>query len=149
MGKNQPNFPILLERFRVKLIGVLSDAYFHQYDIEQIHSTIIGFEGMPKDKKIINKNFQALRGELRLMDVDNAVKFIKTTSLMLMRIRVGGFKESTDYGFESFGVHPYHRSFSIQREIAVIMGWPVTNSGTHLHVAASIALSISEAQYFT
>ena len=86
---------------------------------------------MPKDNTIINKNFQALRGELRPMDVDNAVKFIRTTSMMPMRIRVGGFNERTDYGFKSFGVHPYHRSFSIQGGIAVIMGWPVTNSGTH------------------
>jgi hypothetical protein len=130
-GKKPAALSNLIREVQGKLIGVLSDAYFYQYDIEQVHSTIIGMEGVPKDKTIINKNFQALRGELRPMDVDNAVKFIRTTSMMPMRIRVGGFKESTNYGFESFGVHPYHRSFSIQGEIAVIMGWPVTNSGTH------------------
>lgn len=130
-GKKPIELSTLIRDVQVKLIGVFSDSYFHQYDIEQVHSTIIGMEQMPKDKTIINKNFQALRGELRSMDVDNAVKFIRTTSMMPMRIRVGGFKESTDYGFKSFGVHPYHRSFSIQRETAVIIGWPMTNSATH------------------
>jgi hypothetical protein len=113
-GKKPAELSNLIREVQGTLIGVLSDAYFYPYDIQQVHSTIIGMEGMPKDKTIINKNFQALRGELRPMDVDNAVKFIRTTSMMPMRIRVCGFKKSTDYGFKSFGVHPYHRSFSIQ-----------------------------------
>jgi hypothetical protein len=38
-------------------------------------------------------------------------------------VRIGGYDRSVDYGFLSRDRHPYDRSFNIQGNIAVFMGW--------------------------
>jgi hypothetical protein len=46
-GKKPAELSTLIREVQGKVIDVLSDAYFYRYDIEQVHSTIIGLEGMP------------------------------------------------------------------------------------------------------
>jgi hypothetical protein len=107
-----------------KLAGRLLSG-FRPYDIEQVHGTIIGLEGDRIGEEILNKNFQILRGEKKSMDIDQILDFLRSTDALPIQIRIGGFRPYDKYPFNSRGQHPYFRSFSVQGQIAVAMGWPV------------------------
>ena len=129
-GEKPEKLAEFIQKLQDKLKLVFHN-HFYPYHVEQVHGTIIGMEGILKDGKILNKYFQDLREELRPMDLDGALKFIRSTSILPLHIRVGGFRKGKSYLFNSCGVHPYYRSFSIQGEIAVAIGWPVTKNGAY------------------
>ena len=101
---------------------------FEPYEPAQVHATIIGFEGRWIDGRLHNDNLLQ-RGERRCMDIENALRFLQATNMLPFQARIGGFHADEDFGFESFGRHPYERSFEIQASNAVVaMGWPVAGS---------------------
>lgn len=101
---------------------------FEPYEPAQIHATIIGFEGRWIDGHLCNDNLLQ-RGESRRMDIANALRFLQATRMPPFRARIGGYHADDDFGFKSFGRHPYERSFEIQTTNAVVaMGWPVAGS---------------------
>ena len=97
---------------------------FTAYKMPQIHSTIIGLEGCLKNGAIKNTNFFKYRQEIRLMDPSKILAVLRSPYLPEFNVQIGGYIESENYGFLSQGQHPYLRSFSIQGNIAVAMGWP-------------------------
>jgi hypothetical protein len=61
------------------------------------------------------------------MDLKTILGQLSMRSDLSMKLQIGGFRHYKDYGFESQGRHPYLRSFSIQKHIAVAMGWPIAS----------------------
>jgi hypothetical protein len=59
------------------------------------------------------------------MDLGGALRFLHEMPNPLFTVEIGGFRREAIYPFLSRGLHPYHRSFAVQGEIAVVMGWPV------------------------
>jgi len=116
-------------RFVGELQSTLSErlhSAFHPYDIRQVHGTLVGLEGacVREDEEVFNRNFEESRGEPRVIDWEGLLAFVRHPSFPRLQIRLGGYRSHEDYGFTSRSEHPYVRGFSIQRGIAVVMGWP-------------------------
>ena len=99
-------------------------ASFRPYRVEQVHETIVGLEGVRVGDQIQNENFRRLRHEDRLVDFEGLLGFLRSPAALDFSVQIGGFRAERDYGFTSQGRHPFVRSFSIQGETAVAMGWP-------------------------
>jgi len=97
---------------------------FKPYTVEQVHGTIIGLEGARFETRIRNDNFLRFRGAEQFIDFHGLLDFLRTRPEADWEVRVGGYDLACDHGFTSARQHPFLRSFSIQGEIAVAMGWP-------------------------
>lgn len=58
------------------------------------------------------------------MDFAAVVRLLRGKTLLPLTIRIGGYGDGEPYPFTSRALHPYLRSFSLQGQIAVAMGWP-------------------------
>jgi hypothetical protein len=110
-----------------KLALILGKA-FKKHDLDQVHGTLIGLEGTRVREQVLNANFFELQGLSLPIDFHQLFNILKDNSLLPLSVTVGGYKQEKDYAFTSRGQNPYLRSFSIQGEIAVAMGWPYSNS---------------------
>lgn len=118
--------PASLAAFLLHLQRNLSTSIgraFEPYDIEQVHSTIVGLEGCRADGAIRSK-----RSGLSI-DLTGIVGFLCGDSFAPIQVRVGGYRPADRHSFRSRDQHPYLRSFSIQGATAVAIGWPV--DGAH------------------
>jgi hypothetical protein len=122
-GKKPPAIEALIRSLQEELSRELGSAFAH-YEIEQVHATIIGLEALRQESDILNQNFYELRGERRPMNLAAVVNFIDTTKRLPFNVQIGGFSRAVAYPFTSRAEHPYFRSFSLQGELAVAMGWP-------------------------
>jgi hypothetical protein len=100
---------------------------FRPYQRQQVHGTIIGLEGHRTKTKIRNLN-SAEAGIVSEVEPSALLSFLRGSEFPSIRVRIGGYRSHEHYPFKSRGIHPYLRSFSIQGEIAVAMGWPVAES---------------------
>ena len=123
-GKKSVELINLISMLQDKLSECLGFA-FKPYDMEQVHGTIIGLEGVFSVKGIVNKWFKENRDEERYMKSECLLEFIKSDVIKEIGIKIGGYHFHKDYGFTSREQHPFMRSFSIQGKIAVTMGWPI------------------------
>lgn len=98
---------------------------FQPYDMLQVHATIIGLERCPHS--LHNKNLFESRGELREMDLQGFRAFLLGAGHLPFTVQIGGFDPAAR-DFESRGMTPHQRSFSIQGAIAVMMGWPLSRA---------------------
>ena len=122
-------FPELIDLVR-ELQDILAKylrSSFRSYQLEQVHGTIVGLEGRRVGVKIRNLNSAEI-GTTSEMDPLALLSFLRSPEFPSIQVRIGGYRHHQDYPFESRGMHPYLRSFSIQGEIAVAMGWPVLKS---------------------
>lgn len=122
---------ILIEKIQAILSDVLKSA-FVRYDLNQVHGTIIGLEGTRVGELVINTNFVEKRNSLRAINLRRVLEIAE--SMSPFDIRIGGFKDGAGYPFTSRGLHPYLRSFSIQGDKVVAMGWPVEGDRFPLHL---------------
>jgi hypothetical protein len=122
-GPKPPQLAALIAEVQAQLAFSLGRA-FTPYALEQMHGTIVGLEGSRTVTGILNENFRRLRNVEHCMDFEVLLRAVR--SVEPFPLRVGGFAAGVDYGFTSNGSHPFVRSFSIQRDIAVGMGWPWT-----------------------
>lgn len=125
-GKKSVELINLISILQNKLSDCLRFA-FKPYEMEQVHGTIIGLEGVITGKGILNKWFKEHRNEDRYIEPERLLGFIKSDAIKEIKLKVGGYHFHKDYGFKSREQHPFLRSFSIQGEIAVAMGWPIEN----------------------
>ena len=125
-----PEFARLLDEFQTSLTKMFGGA-FYPYEAAQIHGTVIGLEGTESADGVWNANFRRHRNEERPIDFDGLLAFL-WNDFAGFTLRVGGFKATEDYGFISQGQHPFLRSFSVQEEIAVGMGWPFRDGAISL-----------------
>jgi hypothetical protein len=113
--------PVALSDLVGRLHGRLHDLLgpvFRPYELEQVHGTVIGLEGCRQGDQLKNQN----SGEM--MNLDGLVAFLRGPQFRSITVQVGGFQQDAQYPFRSRRTHPYLRSFSVQDEIAVAMGWP-------------------------
>ena len=125
-----PEFARLLDEIQTSLTQMLGGG-FCRYKLAQIHGTVIGLEGTESAEGVWNGNFRRYRNEERSIDFGGLLAFLRSDFAGFC-IRVGGFKTTEDYAFISQDQHPFLRSFSVQEEIAVGMGWPFRDGAISL-----------------
>lgn len=125
-GDKPPQIAKLINAAIDKLSGLLGNK-FEPYCLQQVHGTIIGLEGHRAGKHIINANYTKLRNQTCPMDLKAALQILKETTLLPFDVTIGGFIDGGPYSFTSRNDVPYLRSFSIQGQYAVAMGWPYNN----------------------
>jgi hypothetical protein len=117
-----PEFARLIDELQASLTRMLG-SFFCPYELAQVHGTIIGLEGTQVADGLRSENFLRYRNEERFIDFAGLLHFL-CNDFAGFAIRIGGFSATEDYGFTSQSRHPFLRSFSLQQEIAVAMGWP-------------------------
>ena len=112
------------------LQGKLSELFgfaFKPYDLNQVHGTIIGLEGDISDSVIVSRWYKE-EGHHRAIDSNRLLTFIRSDRIKDFEFKMGGWQyHDHECGIKSRGQHPFIRSFSIQGEKAVAMGWPFRN----------------------
>lgn len=95
---------------------------FEPYDIRQIHATIVGLEHHAGSNRE-NACFRRLRSRCVEMDIPGFLESLRKSPKLPLQVQIGGFGE-TDRPFLSRNEPPDRRSFSIQGDKAVVIGWP-------------------------
>lgn len=124
------NKPLELQQLILELQQLLKENFttnFIPYDLQQIHATIIGCEGVKTESGIINKWFYSLRDEIRYIDYEGLLNYF-LTSIFPLNLCFGGYQPHTDYQFLSRNQHPAKRSFQLQTAqdntlIPIVIGW--------------------------
>lgn len=97
---------------------------FRPYSLEQVHATLIALNGV-RDREtgaIVNEYLLAHAGVRREMDLPRVMDIL--TRAVPMRVRIGGFRPDQKAPFTSQGRHLTERTFSVQGQAFVLMGWP-------------------------
>ena len=116
--KKPQNLVAIVQHLQGRLSDLMGPA-FRPYGIDQVHGTVIALEGCRLGRNLRNQNSGLFMNLVGLVD------FLRSPRFASIRVQVGGYESSGDYPFRSRNIHPYLRSFSIQGNIAVAMGWPV------------------------
>jgi hypothetical protein len=116
----------------------LTGKQFIPYQLEQVHGTIIGCEGIKTKLGIINKWFYERRGETIPINFANLIDYLQTQVDLPLTIRLGGYDRTHDYNHLSWQQHLYSRSFQLQpgvnQTIPVIIGWSWANNSVSLEI---------------
>lgn len=126
-GEKAPHVADWLEKCQTEVKSILG-AIFQPYDVRQLHATLVGLERSGSS----NANFLLHRGKAVTMDLTGLLHFLRLGGRFPFQIQLGGFRDR-EYPFTSRGQNPYHRSFSLQKDKVVVMGWPLR--GTPLNPA--------------
>jgi hypothetical protein len=117
-GHKHQALSVLVRDVQAKLLDLFGPPFL-PYEPEQVHGTVIGLEGCRLGQILRNENSGLP------MNLGKLVEFLRGPRLKPIRVQVGGYQSSGEYPFRSRNAHPYLRSFSIQGDIAVAMGWPI------------------------
>jgi hypothetical protein len=121
-GEKRSDLAALIARCQELCRGVLGVG-FKSYEPFQIHATIFGLErkvGSP----FYNANFSRYQGCDRVMNLEAILDYLRRCGHFPLEVQVGGYGKR-DYPFTSRQACPYERSFSIQGDRVVVMGWPI------------------------
>ncbi len=120
----------MLEGLQCSIETIIGKENFKRYEEHRVHVTVIGLEGKRDGDKIWNRNYFEMFRMRCAMNIPDLLHFLLADNnpFLPVSIKIGGFKKNMIYPFISRGSAPYFRSFSIQGEIAVAMGWPVKNN---------------------
>jgi hypothetical protein len=121
-GAKSSDFAALITRCQSLVRSVL-DVGFRPYDPYQIHATIFGLE-RKIPSALYNANFSRYRGRDVVMNLEGILDDLRRCSHFPLQVQIGGFGKR-DYPFVSRQGCPYQRSFSIQGDKVVMMGWPI------------------------
>jgi hypothetical protein len=114
-------------------------AAFTPYDIRQIHATITGLEALV-GPPAYNANFAKYRGRDVVMDFDGFFAYLRVCDQIPFEVQIGGFA-NRDYPFTSRKTVPYERSFSVQGDKVVVMGWPIRGEPSLLPPSTAAAIA--------
>lgn len=106
-----------------EIIETVPGIEFEPYDIRQVHTTLLGYCTVAASP-LHNLNLAQYRDRLAVMDIAGFMAFLKTSGYLPFQVQVGGF-HPRDYPFTSRGQRPFDRSFSVQGNKAVMLGWPI------------------------
>lgn len=120
-GDKHRDFAALIAECQQLAVQVLGSA-FSPYDMRQIHATIIGLQR--RRASACNANFLKHRGKDVAMDLPGFLATLRACEQIPFEVQLGGFAQR-DYPFTSRKAIPYERSFSVQGDKLVVMGWPV------------------------
>jgi hypothetical protein len=121
-GDKSGDFASLITRCQELVRGVLGDG-FRPYDPPQIHATIFGLE-RKIGSAFYNANFSRYQGRDFVMNLEGILDYLRRCDHFPLEVQVGGYGKR-DYPFVSRHARPYERSFSIQGDMVVVMGWPI------------------------
>lgn len=97
---------------------------FRPYALDQVHATLIALNGVRAGGTIVNEYLLEHAGERREMDLPRVMDILARRFATPLRVRVGGFRPGQEVPFTSRGQHLAERSFSVQGEAFVLVGWP-------------------------
>jgi hypothetical protein len=97
---------------------------FRPYTLDQVHATLIALNGVRAGGTIVNEYLLEHAGERREMDLPRVMDILARRFATPLRVRIGGFRPGQAIPFTSRGQHVAERSFSVQGEAFVLMGWP-------------------------
>jgi hypothetical protein len=92
-----------------------------------VHATLIALNGVREDGRIVNEYLLEHAGERREMDLPLVMDILARRLATPLRVRIGGFRPGQQVPFTSRGQHLAERSFSVQGEAFVLVGWPATS----------------------
>lgn len=121
-GEKSSEFAASITRCQ-SLVSRVLGVGFRPYDPSQIHATIFGLERQIPSE-LYNANFSRYRGRDVPMNLEGILDYLRRCSHFTLQVQVGGFGKR-DYPFVSRQACPYERSFSIQDDKVVMMGWPI------------------------
>jgi hypothetical protein len=132
-GTKLPGFQYFLETLQQQISEMLQDEY-ERYELEQIHATLIGCEGLKTSQEILSKWFLENRREEKYLNLTDFIDFVRSSDRLPLALQLGGYNLATDYHFLSQEKHPFYRSFQFIGNIAVLRGWAVKNKQITLDV---------------
>ena len=97
---------------------------FRPYTLEQVHATLIALNGVREGGTIVNEYMLEHTGERREMDLPLVMDILARRLATPLRVRIGGFRPEQAVPFTSRGQHLAERTFSVQGEAFVLVGWP-------------------------
>jgi len=97
---------------------------FRPYALDQVHATLIALNGVRAGGTIVNEYLLEHAGERREMDLPRVMDILTRRFATPLRVRIGGFRPGQAVPFTSRGQHLAERSFSVQGEAFVLVGWP-------------------------
>jgi len=121
-GQKGPEFATFLAQCQTAVADTLGSA-FTAYDIDQVHATIVGLERQSGSRQD-NNNFAKLRNRSVAMELEGFLAYVRGCGPFPLEVQLGGFS-ARDYPFTSRQQRPYERSFSIQGDKVVVVGWPI------------------------
>ncbi len=115
-----------LRELLVRLQAVIAEhvGAFRPYSLEQVHATLIALNGVREGGAIVNEYFAEHAGMRREMDLPRVMDILARRFATPLRVRVGGFLPGQQVPFTSRGQHLAERTFSVQGEAFVLVGWP-------------------------
>ena len=137
-GEKSGDFAGLITRCQGLVRSVLGDS-FQPYDLAQIHATIFGLE-RKSASALYNANFSRYRGLDLVMNLEGILGYLRSCDHFPLQVQIGGFG-NRDYPFVSRQARPYQRSFSIQGDKVVMMGWPIRGGPFPRPLGTSSALA--------
>ena len=109
---------------------------FIPYQLEQVHATMIGCEGIITESGITSHWFHHQRQEERYIDFAGLINYLHNKINFPLSIRFGGYQLDQEYNFCSREQHLYLRSFQLQESAAqtipVLIGWTWRGEGVSL-----------------
>ena len=117
-------------RLRELLTGVQAliaehvGADFRPYTLDQVHATLIALNGVCEGGTIVNEYLLEHAGVRREMDLPRVMDILARRFAAPLRVRIGGFRPDQAVPFSSRGQHLAERTFSVQGEAFVLVGWP-------------------------
>src|SRR5580692_5472929 len=97
---------------------------FRPYTLDQVHATLIALNGVRDGGTIVNEYLLEHAGERREMDLPRVMDILARRFAAPLRVRIGGFRPGQAVPFSSRGQHLADRTFSVQGEAFVLVGWP-------------------------
>ena len=97
---------------------------FRPYTLDQVHATLIALNGVRAGGTIVNEYLLEHADERREMDLPRVMDILARRFATPLRVRIGGFRPGQAAPFTSRGQHLAERSFSVQGEAFVLVGWP-------------------------
>ena len=117
-------------RLRELLTGVQAliaehvGAGFRPYTLDQVHATLIALNGVRDGGTVVNEYLLEYAGVRREMDLPRVMDILARRFAVPLRVRIGGFRPEAAVPFTSRGQHLAERTFSVQGEAFVLVGWP-------------------------
>lgn len=102
---------------------------FRPYSLEQVHATLIALNGVrdPETGAIVNEYLLTHAGVRREMDMPRVMDILARRFATPLRVRIGGFRPDQQTPFASRGQHLAERTFCVQGQAFVLMGWPTAS----------------------
>ena len=98
---------------------------FRPYTPEQVHATLIALNGVREHGgRVVNEYLLEHAGVRREMDLPRVMDILVRRFSVPLPVRVGGFRPDQAVPFTSRGQHLAERTFSVQGDAFVLVGWP-------------------------